>query len=183
VFTVDLASGKATVKSKLEVMLPAGTWATVDFNPMADRLRLIGSEGVNLRANVDDGKVIKDGMLKYADGDANAGKMPKVAAGAYSNSFKGTKATTLYDIDVANWSFVRQVPPNDGVLNTIGKLAPGGTSWAFDIWSDGRGGNEGWLLAGGMLHRVDIATGKTTPAGKIDGVQGEVRDIAILPAM
>ena len=183
VVTIDLASGKATMKSKLETMLPAGTMATIDFNPAADRLRLIGSEGTNLRANVDDGKVTKDGTLKYADGDANKGKMPKVVAGAYSNSFKGTKETALYDIDAANWTFVRQAPPNDGVLNTLGTFSANGNSWAFDIWSDGRGGNEGWLLAGAMLHRVDIASGKTTPAGKIDGVKGQVRDIAILPAM
>jgi len=185
VATIDLASGKATVKSKLEMMLPPGSWATIDFNPAADRLRLIGSEGTNLRANVDDGKVIKDGALKYKDGDANAGKMPKVVAGAYSNSFKGTKETALYDIDAANGAFVRQAPPNDGVLNTLGRIEgdTSSDSWAFDIWSDGRGGNEGWLLVGGMLHKVDIATGKTTPAGKVDGVQGQVRDIAILPAM
>jgi hypothetical protein len=183
VVTIDLASGKATMKSKLETMLPAVTMATIDFNPAADRLRLIGSEGTNLRANVDDGKVTKDGMLKYAEGDANKGRMPTVVAGAYSNSFKGTKETALYDIDIANWTFVRQAPPNDGVLNTLGKLSANGGSLAFDIWSDGRGGNEGWLLNGAMLHRVDIASGKTTPAGKIDGVKGQVRDIAILPAM
>ena len=183
VVTIDLASGKATMKSKLETMLPAGTMATIDFNPAADRLRLIGSEGTNLRANVDDGKVTKDGTLKYADGDANKGKMPKVVAAAYSNSFKGTKETALYDIDAANWTFVRQAPPNDGVLNTLGPFKADGTSWAFDIWSDGRGGNEGWLLAGGMLHKVDIATGKTSAVGKVEGVQGQVRDIAILPAM
>jgi hypothetical protein len=183
VVTIDLASGKAAMKSKLETMLPAGTMATVDFNPMADRLRIIGSDGMNLRANVDDGKVIKDGTLKYADSDTNQGKMPKVIAGAYSNSFKGTKATTLYDIDAANWTFVRQAPPNDGVLNTVGKLPAGGNGWAFDIWSDGRGGNEGWLLAGSTLHKVDLATGKPTPVGKIGGVKGEVRDIAVLPAM
>jgi hypothetical protein len=183
VVTIDLGSGKATMKSKLETMLPAGTMATIDFNPAADRLRLIGSEGTNLRANVDDGKVTKDGALKYADGDPNKGKMPKVVAAAYSNSFKGTKETALYDIDAANWTFARQAPPNDGVLNTLGKFSANGGSLAFDIWSDGRGGNEGWLLAGSMLHRVDIATGKTTPAGKVDGVKGQVRDIAILPAM
>jgi hypothetical protein len=182
VATIDLASGKATMKSKLETMLSAGTMATVDFNPAADRLRVIGSDGTNLRANVDDGKVIKDGTLKYADGDANNGKMPKVVAGAYSNSFKGTKETALYDIDAATASFVKQAPPNDGVLNTLGQIKVNGNS-AFDIWSDGRGGNEGWLLAGGMLHRVDIATGKTTAVGKVNGVNGQVRDIAVLPAM
>jgi hypothetical protein len=183
VFTIDPASGKATTKSKLETMLPAGATASIDFNPVADRMRLIGSDGTSLRANVDDGKVTKDGSLKYADGDVNKGKTPKVVAAAYSNSFKGTKETALYDIDVANGTFVRQAPPNDGILNTLGKVSVAGDSWAFDIWSDGRGGNEGWLLAGGTLHKVDIATGKTTAAGKVGGLQGQVRDIAILPAM
>src|SRR5204862_417368 len=49
VYTVDTATGKATMKSKLETMLKPGTWATVDFNPVADRLRVIGNDGTNLR--------------------------------------------------------------------------------------------------------------------------------------
>src|SRR5207249_7734018 len=60
--------GKATMKSKLDTMLAKGVVATVDFNPVADRLRVMGADGMNLRANVDDGKVTKDGDHKYADG-------------------------------------------------------------------------------------------------------------------
>ena len=74
VLTIDTASGKATTKSKLETMLPTGTMATVDFNPVADRLRVIGSDGTSLRANVDDGKVVKDGTLKFAENDTMKGK-------------------------------------------------------------------------------------------------------------
>lgn len=55
--------------------------ATVDFNPVADRLRIIGSNGINLRANVDDGKVTKDGELRFAESDQMKGKTPKVVAG------------------------------------------------------------------------------------------------------
>ena len=40
----------------------------------------------------------------------------------YSNSFAGTKETALYDIDIANWTYVRQAPPNDGILNTLGQV-------------------------------------------------------------
>lgn len=108
--------GKATMKSKLETMLPSGVTATVDFNPVADRLRVIGSDGTSLRANVEDGKVMKDGSLKYADTDANKDKKPKVVAGAYTNSVKGTKETTLYDIDASTGALVKQAPPNDGIL-------------------------------------------------------------------
>ncbi len=181
-YTVDTATGKATMKSKLETMLPAGTWATVDFNPAADRLRVIGSDGTSLRVNVDDGKVTKDGSLKFADGDAAKGKTPKVVAGAYSNSVKGTKETALYDIDSTTGALVKQAPPNDGILNTIGMLGVKVDVVAFDIWSDGTK-NEAWLMAADGLHSVDLATGKAGPAIKIDGVKGQVRDIAILPGM
>ena len=54
---------------------------------------------------------------------------------------------------------------------------------AFDIWSDGQGKNEAWVMASDGLHSIDLATGKAGPAIKIDGVKGQVRDIAILPAM
>ncbi len=181
VYTIA-TDGKATMKSKLDTMLPAGVMATVDFNPVADRLRVIGSDGTSLRANVDDGKVTRDGNLKYADGDANKGKTPKVVAGAYSNSVKGTKETALYDIDVETGALVRQAPPNDGILNTIGMLGAKVQNIAFDIWSDGTK-NEAWAMADGQLWSIDLATGKATPAAKIEGVSGTVKDIAILPAM
>ena len=77
---------------------------TFDFNPVADRLRLMSAEGVSWRINVDDGKVTVDGSHKYKD--AMAGKTPRVVAGAYTNSFKDTKATTLYNIDAATGSLV-----------------------------------------------------------------------------
>ena len=40
--------GKATMKSKLDTMLAKGVAATVDFNPVADRLRVMGADGMNL---------------------------------------------------------------------------------------------------------------------------------------
>ena len=181
---VDVKSGKWEKKSQISETLPKGATFTVDFNPAADRLRILSSTGMSYRINVDDGKTTVDGSLKYADGDANKGKAPKVIAGAYTNSYAGTKETALYDIDAANGTFVRQAPPNDGILNTIGKpSAKFDGSVAFDIWSDGKGGNTGWLLAGDTLFTVDIATGATTPAGKVAGLKGKVMDIAILPAM
>ena len=93
------ADGKATVKSKLDTMLAKGVTATVDFNPVADRLRVMGSDGMSLRANVDDGKVTKDGDHKYAEADMHKGEKPNVIAGAYTNSVKGTKETALFNID------------------------------------------------------------------------------------
>jgi Domain of unknown function (DUF4394) len=181
IWTIDSSSGKATQKSKLDMPLPSGA-ITVDFNPAADRLRIIGSDGTNLRINVDDGKVTKDGDLKFAESDAHKGKTPKIVAGAYTNSVKGTKETTLYDID-ATGAVLRQAPPNDGVLNTIGTLGMRGDGAAFDIVADGQGGNTGWLMAKDTLYRVDLTSGKGAEVAKIAGVSGTVRDIAVMPAM
>jgi hypothetical protein len=182
VVTIDAKTGQATQKVKLETFVAAGVPVTVDFNPAADRLRIIGADGTNLRANVDDGKVVVDGKLRYADADANKGATPMITAGAYSNSFKGTKETALYDIDGKLGIFTKQAPPNDGILGTIGMTGVKGDQIAFDIESDGNGGNTGWLMAGDQLMKIDIATGKTTAVGKVS-MKGKVRDIAVLPAM
>lgn len=172
--------GKATVKSKLETMVAKGVPVTVDFNPVADRLRVMGADGTSLRANVDDGKVTKDGDHKYAETDASKGAKPNVIAGAYTNSVKGTKETALFNIDATAGALVKQAPPNDGILGTIGKLGVAADGASFDIWSDGNGKNEAWLMVGGTLYSVDLASGKATEAAKISGVSGTVKDIAIL---
>lgn len=184
IVTIDPASGKATRKSKLETTLQKGVTATVDFNPVADRLRIIGSDGTNLRANVDDGKVTTDGKLKFAEGDANKAATPKVVAGAYTNSVKGAKETTLLNIDAGAGVLVRQAPPNDGVLNQVGQLGVKAETAAFDIAAGADGSNEGWLMVGDTLHRVDLASGKATPVGAVAGTAGlQIRDIAVMPKM
>lgn len=175
--------GKATMKSKLETMVAKGQAVTIDFNPAADRLRLIGTDGTNLRANVDDGKVTKDGNLKFADTDMHKDEKPNVVAGAYINAVRGARETTLYDIDATIGALLKQVPPNDGVLSAVGKLGIKIDKVAFDISSDGNGRNDAWLMAGETLYSVDLATGKATESARISGVNGTVRDIAILPGM
>jgi hypothetical protein len=177
IVTIDVASGKATMKSKLSEPWMRSAAVTFDFNPAADRLRLMSAEGVSWRINVDDGKVIVDGSHKYKD--AMAGKMPRVIAGAYTNSFKDTKATALYNIDATTTALVMQAPPNDGVLVAVGPLgvSVNGAS-AFNIVSSGPDQNEAWLVTGGALYAVDLKTGKATMAGKIVGLKGTLSDIA-----
>jgi len=178
IYTVDAKTGAATMKSKITEGMK-GAITVVDFNPAADRLRVITTDGANLRINVDDGKTTVDGALKFKDGDANGGKTPKVVAGAYTNSANPKPSTTtLYDIDMTTGSLVSQAPPNDGVLNTIGSLGlklNGGV--AFNIVNKGED-NAAWLATGGMLYSVDLKTGQATSAGKLEGVPGKLTDIA-----
>jgi hypothetical protein len=163
--------------------VPTGMSISVDFNPVADRMRLIAADGTSLRINVDDGKATVDGKLKYADGDAMKAATPKAGAAAYTNSFAGTKETALYDIDMASGTLVKQAPPNDGILNTLGKLGVAlDGPIAFDIQSDGKGGNMAWLIAGTTLHSVDLATGAAKAVGPIAGLKAGLKDMAVLPS-
>lgn len=182
VFTVDVASGKATQKSKLSTMLPAGAVATVDFNPVADRLRLMGMNGTNFRVNVATGEVARDGQLKYQAGTPWAETQPRITAGAYTNSLVGAQATALYTLDPLARAWNLQAPPNDGVQQPKAELPAGlPPGLAFDILSDAQGGNAGFLLAAGTLHRVDTATGQVTPAGAVTGLPAaEIIDIAAM---
>jgi Domain of unknown function (DUF4394) len=178
IWTIDAKTGNAMMKSRMTQLLKPGVIATVDFNPAADRLRVMGSDGTSLRVNVEDGMTTVDGSHKYKDGDANAGKTPKVVGGAYINSKKGTTATALYDIDAATGALVTQAPPNDGILNTVGSLgiALNGPV-AFNIVADGEG-NNAWLATAGTLYTVDLKSGKAAMVGKITGLTGTLSDIA-----
>ena len=183
IVTVDPMTGKWEKKSDISEKLPAGAMFSVDFNPVADRMRLMSSTGMSLRINVDDGKATVDGAHKYAEADKSKGATSKVTAGAYTNSFAGTKETALFNIDAANGNLVKQAPPNDGILNTVGALGVKVDGpIAFDIMSDGKGGNSAWLLAGGILHSVDLTTGAAKAVGPIAGVKGQISDMAVLPA-
>lgn len=180
VVRIDPATGDVSPKAVLTETLKEGVTATVDFNPAADRLRVMGSDGSSHRVDVDSGKVVVDGSHKWKDGDPSASGSPSVVAGAYTNSVKGSKApsTALYVVDATAGALALQAPPNDGVLSTIGPLGVKGTGpVAFEVVAKD-GGNTGWLLADGALHQVDLATGKATPAGKATGLKGTVTDIA-----
>ncbi len=151
--------------------------ATVDFNPVADKLRVMGSDGTSLRVTVETGEAVTDGSHAHADGKTG----PHMIAGAYTNSCAGTDTTQLFAIDgTAGW-LVLQDPPNDGVLNAVGEIGLRPAEAGFDIASDGAGGNTAWLVVDGVFHAVDLETGRATEAGRIEGAA--VRDIAIRPAM
>lgn len=181
-YTLDAVSGKATAGSKLQTALPGSGQAVVDFNPVADRLRLMSPDGTNLRVNVDTGEAAVDGMLAYATDGPYAGKQAKVVAGAYTNSYAGTKSTALYNIDLASSSLMLQNPPNDGVQQMVGKVADGLKAAAMDIASDGMGGNMAYVLTGKTLHQLDLASGKPTTLGDIANLPDGIIDIAVLPA-
>ena len=192
--TIDPATGAASVKGTLtadasDTSAPyggmQGTAFAVDFNPVADRLRVISNTGQNLRINVDTAATTTDGAIN------RAGAAATIAAAAYTNSIPGATTTQLFDVDSASAVLALQNPPNDGTLVNIGAL---GVTVAADGGMDIGGGANGLVLAalrsaaGGAssLYRVDLTSGAAvlvngaaTPATSVIGSSGGVRDIAI----
>lgn len=180
VVTIDVASGAATVKSTLSEKLPSYDGAIVDFNPMADRLRLMGTDGTNHRVNVDDGSVTVDGSLAFDTADMHAGEAPAIVAAAYTNSFGKPEATAMYDIDATIVALIQQVSPNDGTLAAVGKLGiDGGSNYAFDIHATEDLTNTAYLVVDNALYTVDLETGAAASVGEIEGVDGTITDIAV----
>ena len=144
---------------------------SVDFKPVADRLRVISSDGQNLRIGVETatvngvtvtaGQTTTDGTISRATGAAS------VTASAYTNSFAGTTSTVLRNLEQSIDQLTRQDPPNSGTLVDIGPLAVNITGIAgFDIG----GGANGLALAalrtgttGPLsLYTVSLTTGAAT---------------------
>ncbi|HYI84797.1 MAG TPA: DUF4394 domain-containing protein, partial [Acetobacteraceae bacterium] len=115
IVTIDSMTGMATRVSQLNERFESGGRTVVDFNPVADRLRVMGMNGMSLRVNVQTGEATKDGQLKYAAGTQWAETAPRVVAGAYTNSVGGAQQTALLTIDSLTRTLNLQAPPNDGV--------------------------------------------------------------------
>ena len=188
VYTIDPKTAEATFVNALTVPL-AGTVFGVDFNPAADRLRIISDTGQNLAHNVNAGGVTAppNGTLTYTPPPATAIATTGVSGAAYTNNDlnQPNTATTLFDIDTDLDQVVIQSPPGNGILVATGKLgfdaAPGA---GFDIYSRTRQGvtvaNRAFasLAANGKyaFYSIHLTTGK---AVRIGSFREPVVDIAI----
>ena len=181
VYTIEPTTGVATVKVALKAMAGdddpfaalAGSDFAVDFNPAADRLRVVSNSGQNLRINVDTGDTTTDGVISLAGGS------PHVTAAAYTNAFLGTTATQLFDLDVASGLLHLQDPPNNGTLAAGISCLDSVTS--FDI--DARN-NVGYAVrtSSGLstMFTVNIAT-CTAPVASALGDGEPIRGLALQP--
>ncbi len=181
IYTIDADSGAATYISTLDTPFEGGTISGFDFNPVADRLRLVGDNDQNFRINVDTGEVTVDGTLAFADGDTNQGVNPNVTAAAYTNSFDGTDSTELYNIDTLLNDLVLQNPPNDGTLVTVGDLGIDfGTLGGFDILSSPDGDNAAFAVSDSTLYTIDIDTGMAFSVGEIGSDNSNLQGLAVV---
>lgn len=153
-YTLDVPSGALRPVGTAPLAVPLqGTVFGFDFNPAADRIRVVSSAGQNLRLHPDTGAVVDgdaamegvqpDPVLRFAWSDVNTGRTADIAAAAYTYNAKDDKLTTNYAIDIGLGVLVTQgsvegvvpaVSPNTGRLFTVGPLGLGPlTDVAFDI--------------------------------------------------
>jgi Domain of unknown function (DUF4394) len=191
IYTLDTRSAAATRVGRLTQAL-SGTSFGVDFNPAANRLRVISDTGQNLRHNVDDpmglpatGTTAVDGTLTYPPATTPA---TGVTGAAYTNNdLDPNTATTLFDLDTMQDQVAVQSPANAGSLAQTGKLLLDvGPVAGLDIYSQVRGGrvrgNAAYATVqlGGRaaFARVDLLTGQAAPVGLFP-LRSQVADIAI----
>jgi hypothetical protein len=146
----------------------------IDFNPAADRLRLVNANDQNLRINVDTGATNVDGLLAYGVGDPNFGINPQINEVAYTNNDTnpGT-GTQLYYIDTGADALVTTTNPNGGVLTTVGSLGVNtDLLTGFDIFTDPTSGTNSAFavmrVAGvSSLYSINLGSGAATNLGAL----------------
>ena len=182
-YTLNASTGSATFVSLLkadpaDLTSPytalSGSAFGVDFNPVADRLRIVSTTGQNLRVNVANGNTTTDGNLNGATTNA--------VAAAYTNNDNdaATTTTALFDISGLTDTLYTQAPPNDGTLVAVGSGLgvntsdvagfdiSGTTGAAFASLTDANGASR--------LYSINLATGTATLIG---ATATSLRDITV----
>lgn len=163
-YTVDTTNALVSLVGRLTVEL-TGASTTIDFNPAANALRIIGSNGQNLRqpfATMPLAATANDGRLNFnitiaanvANADptvttttttattSSANFAAGIVGAAYINNDVDTRtATALFVLDATADRIALQSPANSGFLVPTGNLGVNASGVAgFDIYSVVRGG-------------------------------------------
>jgi hypothetical protein len=186
-YTLDTATARLQPVGTAAPVVLNGQRFGVDFNPVADRVRVVSDSGQNLRLHPD------TGALAAADPALNTpiGAALGIAAAAYTYNKTNDKLTTNFALDLAAGALVRQgsaegvqpvVSPNTGQIAVVGALGTGPVDEAaFDI-SDTNNAALAALRSQGRtrLFSVDLASGRATPIGTV-GVGRALWGMAIAP--
>ncbi len=183
IYTIREIGAKATKVSQLSVALQGNSFG-VDFNPAANRLRVISDTGQNLRHNIDDPAGAPAAGTTAVDGTLTNPPVPPATTGATAqgvtgaaytnNDLAAATATTLFDVDSALDQVSLQSPANAGNLAPTGKLGvDAGPSAGFDIYTSTRSGSNtayAVLRVDGKqrLYRADLLNGSVARTGTFD---------------
>lgn len=190
-YTVNLATASLTrVGTGFTIPGQNTVRVSMDFNPVADRVRVVTSSGaLNYRLNPNTGALVNiDTPLAYVAGDPNAGTNPPFVVGvAYANNVAGATSTREYvwDFDLDVLAEVTNF--NGGTMSTVGPGDPSGfitfdggvgldisgaTGIAYMSFDDSRSTGQAETLA-----TVNLSTGLVTTIGLFNPLN--VLDISV----
>ena len=137
-YTINLATGAATaIGAGLTLTGNTSTRISLDFNPVANALRVVTGGGQSYRVNANTGALI----LQDTSIATPAGVVPLISGVAYTNNVAGATSTTLYayDFNLDNLGTIGGIggvpSPNTGVFNIVGNsgVVSGNAGAGFDI--------------------------------------------------
>lgn len=192
VYRINPTSGVAAADT---AAVSGATVVAIDFNPVANRLRVIGANDLNFRLTLGTtplptggmaGTLTADGTFAYSTASTN----PNLVAAAYTNSFDNSASgsvtagtsTALFSVDADtdqlvlhsnNTTTTPALPAgNFSSLTAVGALGVnvGVGSTGFDI----AGANSAYLSSAmnssTAIYTVDLATGAATLKTTLSGV-------------
>lgn len=178
IYTIDVTGeGKGNVVriSQTAPRFAGGVQSLMDFNPVLNALRLIGSNDQNLAVVNGNGNLqttAPQTRITYDPADANAGADPNLTGGSYTNNLNGATVTIFYGLDYSTGSLVTIDPATPGgssatgggKLHTIGRLQTfdgnplNVTPTAdLDIFTDANGVNTLIGITGRTLFTIPVA--------------------------
>ena len=183
---ITAASSLVTTGTTTPVVLSTTAVYNIDFNPAADRLRVVDNATTNLRINVDTGDTITDGALNASVSTGVTGTPATapftVAQIAYTYSFSapaalrpqsigpnadGAISTELYDLDSTNNDLLEQESANSGNLKKVGtqglRVTDGATVPTLTPLD--AGGYGGFDITGGD-NGARLVAGRTATTGQ-----------------
>ncbi|HKX28961.1 MAG TPA: DUF4394 domain-containing protein [Blastocatellia bacterium] len=174
VLTPTNSSVNATLVSSLTPRFAGGFQSLMDFNPVVDAIRLIGSNDQNFAVVSSNGGILNTTAVQtpvaYASGDTNAGVNPNLVGGAYNNNVAGATTTIFYAIDYDLDTFVTianitngSSATGGGQLKTLGPIVDGGGNPVninptadIDIFTNANGINSLVGINGQSIFTIDL---------------------------
>ncbi len=191
IYTLNAGTAALTAVNATPVAMPLGTGTDrigFDFNPTVDRIRIVATNGANLRLNPADATFITD---------TNLAAGPSIGAAAYTNNQSNANTTQLFDFDATTGTLYLQNPPNAGALVAVGAglnnsglgAAAAADGADFDIFNTPATTTNLALLALNTdatagrtafdrLYTVNLATGAATLVNSI-GLATNVTGLAV----
>ncbi|GHF41504.1 hypothetical protein HNQ07_001465 [Deinococcus metalli] len=187
VYVINTTTGAATADG---ATVTGASVVAADFNPVANRLRVIGQGDLNFRATLFSapvpatsaaGTVTADGTFAFTSGTVN----PNLASAAYTNSFDNSATgavtagttTALYSVDADSDALIQHsTRATDAagtfngltVVGALGTNVSAGTT-GFDI----AGASSAYLSSASgsstTLYSVNLTTGAATSKGTLSG--------------